>query len=316
MKKLTLLFALILSSITHAWTIDGVGDFKFEKLNNQVYVMHGPIASPSEQNHGFINNPAFIKGDNGLIVIDPGSSKFVGDNVLEEIGKISSKPIVAVINTHVHGDHWLGNHSIKSKYPNAKFYAHMNMIREAEYGEDQRWIKVFSDITNKAKGTIAVIPTYSISHQDTLNIEGQKLVIHSPLPSSHSSSDIMIEHANSKTLFAGDNAFTDRMGRFDGQSNMLDNIKILDYAKKLDIDTYVPGHGYSGSAAQAINPYLNYLKVIEQESRKGYEEDLADYEIKPFADKHLAKYKDWSGYDEQLGKHINKMLLEIEELDL
>ncbi|ALE52570.1 hypothetical protein SP60_04685 [Candidatus Thioglobus autotrophicus] len=316
MKKLALLFTLALSSTIHAWTIDDVGDFKFEKLNKQVHVIHGPIASPSELNHGFMNNPAFIEGDNGLIIIDPGSSKFVGDNILNEIEKISSKPVVAVINTHVHGDHWLANHSIKDKYPNAKFYAHMNMIREAEYGEAQRWIKVYSDITSKAKGTIAVIPTYSISHKDTLNIEGQKLVIHSPLPSSHSSSDIMIEHVNSKTLFTGDNAFTDRMGRFDGQSNMLDNIKILDYAKNLTIDTYVPGHGYSGNVTQAIDPYLNYLKVIEQESRKGFEEDLADYEIKPFANNHLANYRDWSGYDEQLGKHINKMLLEIEALDI
>ncbi|MBC8493943.1 MAG: MBL fold metallo-hydrolase [Candidatus Thioglobus sp.] len=316
MNKLALLFALIFSSITHAWTIDGVGDFKFEQASDRVYVMHGPIASPNEQNYGFMNNPIFIEGDNGLIVIDPGSSKFVGDNILKEVKKISSKPVVAVINTHVHGDHWLANHAIKDKYPDAKFYAHMNMIREAEYGEAQRWIKTYSDITDKAKGTIAVIPTYSIGHKDTLTIEGQKFIIHSPLPSSHSSSDIMIEHVNSKTLFTGDNAFTDRMGRFDGQSNMLDNIKILDYAKNLTIDTYVPGHGYSGAVTQAIDPYLNYLKIIEQESRKGYEEDLADYEIKPFADKHLAEYRDWSGYDEQLGKHINKMLLEIEALDL
>ena len=46
------------------------------------------------------------------------------------------------------------------------------------------------------------------------------------------------------------------------------------------------------------------------------EEDLADYEIKPFADKRLADYRDWHGYDAQLGKHINKMLLEIEALDI
>jgi len=43
---------------------------------------------------------------------------------------------------------------------------------------------------------------------------------------------------------------------------------------------------------------------------------LADYEIKPFADKRLAEYRDWHGYDAQLGRHINKMLLEIESLDL
>ncbi len=316
MKKLTLLFTLAFSSLTQAWVIDGLGDYKFEKLNNSVHVMHGPLENPGEQNYGFINNPAFIEGDNGLIVIDPSSSKFSGDNILTEIETITTKPVVAVINTHVHGDHWLGNHAIKDKYPNAKFYAHMNMIREAEFGEAERWAQVFNNVSPKFKGTIPVIPKYSINHKDVLNIEGQKFVIHSPLPSSHSSSDIMIEHTNSKTLFAGDNAFNARMGQFDGQSNMLDNIKILKYAKSLNMDAYVPGHGPSGTVDTAIDLYLNYLVIIEQESRKGYEEDLADYEIKPFANKRLSDYYNWSGYDEQLGKHINKMLLEIEALDL
>ena len=145
MKKLTLLFTLAFSSITHAWLVGDI-DYKFEQLNSQVYVMHGPMASPSHENYGFINNPAFIDGDDGLILIDPGSSKLAGDNILNEIEKITSKPVIAVFNTHVHGDHWLGNHSIKDKYPNAKFYAHMNMIREAEFGEAERWAQVFNDI--------------------------------------------------------------------------------------------------------------------------------------------------------------------------
>ncbi len=315
MKKLTLLFTLAFSTITQAWLVDGV-DYKFEKLNSQVYVMHGPLDGPSIENYGFINNPAFIESDNGLILIDPGSSKFAGDNILNEIETITSKPIIAAINTHVHGDHWLGNHAIKDKYPNAKFYAHMNMIREAEYGEAERWTTFYNELTaSKAAITVPVIPSYSITHEDTLNIDGQTLIIHSPVPSSHSSSDIMIEHKNSKTLFAGDNALYHRMGRFDGSSSMIDNITLLNYAKSLDIDTYVPGHGHSGSEEKIIDTYLNYLVTIKQEAEKGYEEDLADYEIKPMADKRLADYRSWHGYDEQLGKHIGKMLLEIEALD-
>ena len=315
MKKLTLLLTLAFSTITNAWVVNGV-DYKFEQLNSQVYAIHGPLDGPSVENYGFINNPAFIESDNGLILIDPGSSKFVGDNILDEIKTVSSKPIIAVINTHVHGDHWLGNHAIKDKYPNAKFYAHMNMIREAEYGEAERWTVFYNELTaGKSAATIAVIPGYSITHEDVLNIDGQTLVIHSPVPSAHSSSDIMIEHKNSKTLFTGDNSLHHRMGRFDGSSNMIDNIKILNYAKSLDVEIIVLGHGQSGSIETAIDPYLNYLLVIKQEAEKGYEEDLADYEIKPIAIKQLKDYVSWHGFEDQVGVHINKMLLEIEALD-
>lgn len=310
-------FLLLSTTLTHAWVIDGVGEYRFEALNKAVHVIHGPLQDPTEQNHGFINNPAIIEGDNGLIVIDPGNSKKTGNKVLKEVSLVSPKPIVAVINTHAHGDHWLGNHAIKEKYPNAKLYAHMNMIREAEYGEGQRWIEVFNDLTaGQMTGTEPVIPKYSVSHKDVLNIAGQTLIFHSPFPASHSSSDIMIEHKQSKTLFAGDNVFNGRLGRFAGGSSMIDNIKILKYAKKLDISHVVPGHGRSGNVEQAIDPYLTYLTTIQEEVLKGYEEDLADYEIKPFVNKRLIGHHNWSGYEDQLGRQVNKMLLEVEALDL
>jgi len=111
MKKLTLLCALAFSSLTHAWTIDGLGDYKFEPLNQQAYIMHGPLGEPNPQNYGFMNNPGMIIGADGVIVIDPGGTYQVGLNVIEEIKKLTNKPIVAAFNTHVHGDHWLGNQS-------------------------------------------------------------------------------------------------------------------------------------------------------------------------------------------------------------
>ena len=41
-----------------------------------------------------------------------------------------------------------------------------------------------------------------------------------------------------------------------------------------------------------------------------------DYEIKPITIKQLTAYRSWHGFDEQFGKHIGKMLLEVETLDL
>lgn len=316
MKKI-ILSTFFATTLTHAWVIDGVGEYQFDQLNSHVFVMHGPLQNPTKQNNGFINNPAIITGENGLILIDPGNSKSTGENILEEISKVSSKPIVAVFNTHVHGDHWLANHAIKDKYPDAKFYAHMNMIREAEYGEGDRWIQIFNDLTEGGmKDTLPVIPKYSINHADQLKIEGQTIVIHSPFPASHSSSDIMIEHKESKTLFTGDNVFNGRLGRFAGDSSMIDNIEVLKYAKDLNISYVVPGHGASGSVQEAIDPYLTYLSVVKDEVAKGYEEDLADYEIKPFVNQKLSSHHNWSGYEEQLGRQINKMLLEIESRDM
>ena len=52
------------------------------------------------------------KAQDGVILVDPGSTYQVGKQVLAEIKKVTTKPVVAVFNTHIHGDHWLGNQAI------------------------------------------------------------------------------------------------------------------------------------------------------------------------------------------------------------
>lgn len=318
MKRLILLFTLALASSAQAWTIDGLGDYQFDKLTTGIYIIHGPLTEPSVQNHGFMNNPGMIIGADGVIVIDPGSTYQVGKNVIAEIKKITDKPIVAAFNTHVHGDHWLGNQAIIEAYPNAKIYAHPAMIAQAKDGEGERWINVMDSSTEGlSHGTIAVYPTDSTTHLQEIFAGGETFRIHNDTTGvAHTNTDIMIEHMGSKTLFLGDNVLIHRFGRFDSTSDMHGNIKVLQYAIDLKLNHYVPGHGPSGNSNAAVKPFLDYLLIIQDETKKGYEEDLADYEIKPFADKRLADYRDWHGYDDQLGKHINKMLLEIEALEI
>ena len=93
------------------------GEWTPEQVSPGVYVIHGPTELPSPSNQGFMNNPAFIVNDAGVVVIDPGSSVQVGEMVLARIEKITDKPILAVFNSHIHGDHWLGNQAIRARYP-------------------------------------------------------------------------------------------------------------------------------------------------------------------------------------------------------
>jgi glyoxylase-like metal-dependent hydrolase (beta-lactamase superfamily II) len=319
MKKLTLLFLIAFSTTSYAWTIKSLGEFKFEPLGNskQAYVMHGPMDEPNEQNFGFMNNPGIIIGASGVVVVDPGGTYQIGKRVIEEIKKITNKPIVAVFNTHVHGDHWLGNQAIIEAYPNITIYAHPQMIIEAKNGEGDRWVNVMQNLTNGlSEGTIATYPTQSTAHLQIIKVAGEVFKIHNPTVKAHTTTDIMIEHIGSKTLFLGDNDVVQRFGRFDATSDMHSNIKVLQYAINLNLNHYVPGHGPSGNAKEAVQPFLNYINIIKTEAEKGYEEDLAAYEIKPILNKKLSLYQNWHGYKAQLGKNISKMLSEIEALDL
>ena len=92
-----------------------------------------------------MNNPAILMGNSSVIIIDPGSSLESGRMVLRQLKKMTNKPVTLVFNTHVHGDHWLGNQAIREEYPDAKFYAHPEMIRKAKESEAEAWVKMMSE---------------------------------------------------------------------------------------------------------------------------------------------------------------------------
>ena len=309
------LFLLLWPGIVKAWTLDGVGDFSFQPLADKVHVMHGPLSAPSKKNHGFMNNPGFVESANGVIIIDPGSTLEVGRKILAEIAKLTSKPVLAVFNTHVHGDHWLANHAIKEAFPDARIYGLDKMIERAKGDAGHNWLQSMERMTEGlSRGTRIVAPENAVKNGMTIEIDGEKFKIHH-LGTAHTNTDIMVEHVGSKTLFLGDNDFLGRFGQFDESSDIHGNIKTLQYAIDLKMDNYVPGHGKSGSAKAAVKPFLDYLLLLKKAVTAGYRADKEPHEIKKEIAGQFAAYRDWSGFDFNFGRHISKIYLEIEALE-
>ena len=149
-------------SLAHDVSTPGtIEHFSLDKVSEHIYVVHGTQELPSPETRGFMNNPAAIIDDSGVIIVDPGSSVEIGKQLLEKIRKVSDKPVIAVFNTHVHGDHWLGNQGVREVYAKVPIYAHERMIERAESGEGDFWIKLFMDMTKGATdGTKVVAPIH------------------------------------------------------------------------------------------------------------------------------------------------------------
>jgi glyoxylase-like metal-dependent hydrolase (beta-lactamase superfamily II) len=302
---------ILLSFSAYAWNLP-VGDFEFVAVADNVHVMHGPLTPPNRQNRGFMNNPAVIEGETGLILIDPGSSLPVGDKILEEVAKISAKPVLAVFNSHIHGDHWLGNQAVKRAYPEIDIYAHAKTIAQSQASEGASWLQLMLQLTGGfSRGTEIVPANQPVKHNDRIIIDGEEFIIHSLLPS-HTDTDIMIEHVGSRTIFMGDNCFNLRMGRYDDSSSIIGTIAALEYVAARNFDNVVPGHGPSGDNEDVIMPYLNYLRKLEKVVEEGLEAELEDYEIKARVLPQFAYMKHWNEFDVQFGPNLNKMYLELE----
>ena len=118
------------------------GEWIPEQVAPDVYVIHGPTEQPNPGNQGFMNNPAFIVTDAGVVVVDPGGSVQIGDMLMARIEKITDKPVLAVFNSHIHGDHWLGNQAVRARYPDVPIYGHERVKPKIIAGAGTQWINL------------------------------------------------------------------------------------------------------------------------------------------------------------------------------
>lgn len=288
-------------------------DLVVRRISQHVYIAHGPQAFPNPQTAGFMNNPGFVVTDDGVVVVDPGSSVHIGHRLLQSIRGVTEKPVVAVFNTHVHGDHWLGNQAINQAYPQAPIYAHQRMLEHVDSGAGEEWIALFSQLTEGATdGTRVTAPTVGLQGGEAIPIGGLSFRIHHT-GTAHSDNDIMIELPADSTLFTGDIVTNKRIQSARPEDgNIFGQIEAVQAALSTDSRWYIPGHGDSGGREIAEKQLL-FLQQLLGAVQHYYEQGLSDFEMVDPVKKDLGAYSDWYNFDE-LGRVISHVYLEVEAM--
>jgi glyoxylase-like metal-dependent hydrolase (beta-lactamase superfamily II) len=304
--------ALLLATLTSfsAGAADQVRDYPLSKIAAHTYVIHGPLGYPSPENQGFMNNPGFVITKVGVVVIDPGSSVQAGRMLLKQIRTLTRLPVTHVFNTHVHGDHWLGNQAIKEAYPKAKILGHPEMIKKIKEGEGEVWVAMMDDLTKGyTKGTRTVAPEVAALDRTEIKTGGMSFRIHAP-EKAHSHTDIMIEAVEESVVFAGDNVLNQTIARMvDG--TFKGNIAACDRIAAIKARHYVPGHGPTGDVT-VVAHYRNYLATLFDDVKQQYDLGKSDFEMKDGIVARLKPYLAWDRFDIEVGKHISLAVLEIE----
>ncbi|OJW44567.1 MAG: MBL fold metallo-hydrolase [Thiobacillus sp. 65-1059] len=311
MRIIPLLAALAFCTPVLAGPKDVVRTYPAQKVGASTYVIHGPQGLPSKANQGFMNNPAWIVTADGVVVIDPGSSVQAGRMMVAQLRKTTKKPVTHVFNTHVHGDHWLGNQAVLEAWPQATIIAHPDMIRQAKDGAAEFWLKLMSDMSGGyTDGTRAEIPTVEAADGQEFRIGGKTFRIHSSTDA-HSKTDLMIEIVEDRTLFTGDNVLNRQvMNMRDGTFKGV--MKATDQALALNAALYVPGHGKTGDR-KFVAEQKAYFDILMAEVRRMYDEGKSDFEMKPVIAGKLKAYRNWAEWDTNLGQQISLAILEIEQ---
>ena len=312
-NTLALILAICLQTLTQplfAATGEPVRDYPFTQVAENTWVIHGPLEMPNVANQGFMNNPGIVITDTGIVLVDPGSSLQSGEMVLRMIKQVSDKPVVAVFNTHVHGDHWLGNQAIRSAYPDAPIYGHTEMLAMVADGAGDTWVDLMDRLTEGAtRGTEVVAPGHAVKHGDTVKVGNKTFRIHH-YGQAHTLTDIMIEIEEDGVIFLGDNVTADRIPRL-SDGTFMGNINAIDKIMESNAKTWIPGHGPTGDKS-IVSTYREYLQAVYAAAKEAFSNDMDSSDVKAISVKTTTKYKDWSGYDEELGPHGAQAYMEVE----
>jgi glyoxylase-like metal-dependent hydrolase (beta-lactamase superfamily II) len=293
-----------------AQAAEALRDYPLSKIAAHTYVIHGPLGYPSVENQGFMNNPGFVITRSSVVVIDPGSSVQTGRLLLKKMREVTRLPVSHVFNTHVHGDHWLGNQAIIEAFPNALLIAHPDTIKKLNEGEGESWVALMDKSTKGfTRGTKAVVPSVATNDGAQFKIGGMTFRIYAPA-NAHSHTDIMIEATEESVIFTGDNVTNQTIGRMvDG--TFTGNIAACDKIAALNAKHYVPGHGPTGDVSIVKN-YRQYLATLFDSAKRQYAQGKADFEMKDSIVALLKPYQAWDRFNDEVGKHIGLAVQEIE----
>jgi quinoprotein relay system zinc metallohydrolase 2 len=235
-----MLSVLALAGCVHAQSVTQAahGDFAIENVGDGIYVHHGIHQDIDDGYHGDICNASFVVGAKGVAVIDTGGSLKVGQQLRAAIKKVTDKPILYVINTHVHPDHIYGNAAFLADKP--QFVGHEKLETVMELRREQ-YTKLNAKLLGEdAKGTELVKPTIAVKATQELDLGDRKLVL-TAHPNAHTSTDLSAMESKTSTLFTGDLLFIERTPVLEGDIKGL--IAELEKFKSQPIKQVVPGHG-------------------------------------------------------------------------
>jgi len=199
------------------------GPFKVHQLKPNVYWVEGGGG-----------NSGVIIGDKGVIVVDAKTTPAGGKELLEDIAKITPKPVTTVILTHSDGDHVNGLVSFPT---GITIIAHENNKKEQE-----------AALAKGGRGAPPAdhLPTQVVSKKkENLKIDGVKFELMHWAPA-HTSGDLIIYLPTEQIVFTGDIIAAQRpdpLIHLEKNGSSEGWITTTKGIVALDADTFVPGHG-------------------------------------------------------------------------
>lgn len=278
MRRLALLFLIILPVLCCAQQDLSAVQIKVTKLSGNVYMLQGAGG-----------NMAALVGNDGILLVDTEFAP-LGDKIRAALKELSDKPVRFVVNTHYHDDHTGGNAGLTKA---ATLIAQENVRKRLESGGlDGNGGSLRFEAKPAAK---EALPTVTFDHETALYLDGEKVqIVHTP--AAHTDGDAMVFFTKANVVHMGDDFVRYGFPFIDvyAGGTVQGMIAAMETAlAKLPPDVKViPGHGELATLDD-VREYLSMLKGTTAAVERGMKAGKSLDQMKQ--EKLLAPWAKWSG---------------------
>ncbi len=192
-------------------------------------------------------NVSVIEGEAGLIVVDTHASAAAAREVIADVRRLSSRPVVGLVNTHEHFDHVFGNGAFREEFGPVPINAHEvaaanavpagDLVRRAAAGwSDPRAAEVVATEPVAADRTFSSVLTIDLGDRAVELVHPGR---------GHTGGDLVVRIGEADVLLAGDLVEESGMPSYGPDCFPMEWPTSLDLALNLigSDTTVVPGHG-------------------------------------------------------------------------
>ncbi|MQA84325.1 MAG: MBL fold metallo-hydrolase [Streptosporangiales bacterium] len=208
------------------------------------------------------DNNGLVVGDRAALVIDSGVTPGVGRHIQEVAARLTDKPVRYLANTTYHGDHTFGNTAFGPEV--TVFSSRVNKAAMADLDAEKR-IRVDSMYGDDAVLDEVVTwrkPDVVFDRFGEIDLGGRVAQLWHFGPG-NGSGDTIVYVPDAKVAWTGNfigPAGIPPMMLIGDPSSYTRSIRAM--RATLDIDTFVPGHGFAGPAEPGTSGLLTYLEHV------------------------------------------------------
>jgi glyoxylase-like metal-dependent hydrolase (beta-lactamase superfamily II) len=270
---------MLLLSLTHSAIADApmIVPGSTRQITKNVYVIPDNRVS-------LVPNIGIIVGDESIMVVDTGMGPKNAKIVLEEVKKISDKPIKYLAITHFHPEHGMGAQSFPKETQIIVPIAQKQELEKKGPGYIEFFSGMSPEIADLLSDVKLVSPDIAFDKKMEVDLGGQKVELYH-FQTAHTQGDMFVYLPDQQLLFGGD-IIIERFFPImpDADSSALGWMESLKQLKALDPLIIVPGHGDVSDASliDQLSIYLAALKIqVERHKKNGDDAEQASAQLVP-----------------------------------